>query len=154
MRYALNLLAAFTLSSVVLIAQPPNHIDKNGLAVKGFDPVAYHPEYGGEPTKGRKTITAEYRGATYRFTNEANRDVFLEQPAAYTPAYGGWCAYAMAEGEKITVDPKRFEIHDGRLYMFYRDWFTDTLKPWQENRETLSQRADEHWVRLIEEAHD
>ncbi|MEM9419040.1 MAG: YHS domain-containing (seleno)protein [Planctomycetota bacterium] len=131
-------------------ADPPSNTDKRGLAIKGYDPVAYFPEYGGEPTKGKKDLAVEHAGATYRFASEANRKVFLSDPEAYAPAYGGWCAYAMAEGETVRVDPKRYEFHEGRVYLFYRDWFTDTLKPWQEDRDALQVRADQAWSEIVQ----
>jgi len=56
----------------------------------------------------------------------------------------------MADGKKVEVDPKRFEVHDGRLFLFYRDWFTDTLKPWQEQRDTLLPKADAAWEQVVE----
>ena len=42
-------------------------VDKKGLAINGYDPVAYFSEYGGKPTKGSKKIKTSYRGVTYRF---------------------------------------------------------------------------------------
>lgn len=124
---------------------PPVNADKHGLALEGYDPVAYFSVGGGKPTKGEKSITAEVDGATYRFISEDHRQLFVDDPAKFTPAFGGWCAYAMADGEKVEVDPKRFEIYDGRLFLFYHTWLTDTLKPWQKNRGELLPRADEHW---------
>lgn len=128
----------------------PVNTNKHGLALGGYDPVAYFEVGGGEPTKGKKSITAEHGGATYRFATEEHRDLFLEKPESFAPDFGGWCAYAMADGKKVEVDPKRFEIHDGRLFLFYRDWFTDTLKPWQEQRGELLPRADQAWGEFID----
>ncbi|MEM1107301.1 MAG: YHS domain-containing (seleno)protein [Planctomycetota bacterium] len=122
--------------------------DKKGLALEGYDPVAYFPDYGGKPLPGKKDLTAEFAGATYRFANAANREAFLAEPAAFAPAYGGWCAYAMADGKKVEINPKRFEVHDGRLFVFYKAWLTDTLKPWQKDRDQLRDRADAEWAKI------
>ena len=130
---------------------PPVNTDKRGLALEGYDPVAYFEAGGGKPTKGKQSITADHGGATYRFAKETHRDLFLADPESYLPDFGGWCAYAMAEGKKVEVDPKRFEVHEGRLFLFYRDWFTDTLKPWQKDRDVLLPRADAAWVKIVDE---
>ncbi|MEM7625172.1 MAG: YHS domain-containing (seleno)protein [Planctomycetota bacterium] len=143
---------ACTAAPWVFAEAAPVNIDKHGLALEGYDPVAYFEVGGSKPTKGDKSITAEHAGVTYRFASEANRTRFLENPEQFTPAFGGWCAYAMADGKKVEIDPKRFEVHDGRLFLFYRDWFTDTLKPWQKNRDTLLPRADAEWEQIVEDS--
>ncbi|MEM8739779.1 MAG: YHS domain-containing (seleno)protein [Planctomycetota bacterium] len=130
---------------------PPTLTDKNGLAIEGYDPVAYFPEADGKPVRGDKDLTATHHGATYRFVSEANRERFLANPDTYAPAYGGYCAFAMADGQKVTINPKSYEIHDGRLYLFYRDWFTNTLKPWKKDRDTLRPAADGHWEEILED---
>ena len=77
----------------------------NGIAVHGYDPVAYFAE--GKAVKGKKELGAvAYGGATYYFSSSANKDAFKKSPAAYEPRYGGWCAYAMgSEGSKVNIDP-------------------------------------------------
>ncbi|MEO1237016.1 MAG: YHS domain-containing (seleno)protein [Planctomycetota bacterium] len=133
-------------------AKAPTLTDRGGLAIKGYDPVAYFPEGGGEPAKGDKSLTAEFRGATYRFANEDHRARFLADPTRYAPAYGGYCAFAMADGKRVEINPKSYEVHGDRLYLFYRDWFTNTLKPWQEKRDTLKPAADAAWADIVEDA--
>lgn len=138
-----------------VFAQPvSSNIDRHGIAIAGYDPVAYFEVGGGKPTKGDKAIAAEYSGATYRFVSDEHRDLFMDAPERFAPAYGGWCAFAMADGKKVEVNPKRFEVHDGRLFLFYRDWFTDTLKPWQEQRELLRAQADTHWDDFVSNPDD
>lgn len=150
---AIMLVATLTLS-VAASAEPLNNVDKKGVALKGYDPVAYFEEGGGEPTKGEKSITAEHDGATYRFATEEHRELFTEDPEKFAPAYGGWCAYAMAEGEKVEIDPKSYEIHDGRLFVFYKDWFNNTLDKWQGERDELLPKADGNWEEIAGEESD
>lgn len=87
----------------------------DGLAVHGYDPVAYFTD--GAPTMGDPGITAEWNGATYRFSSAANRDAFLADPAAYAPQYGGYCAMGTSLGKKIDIDPTLWRIVDGKLYL-------------------------------------
>lgn len=106
----------------------------NNRAVGGYDTVAYHTD--GKPTKGDKKFSTEYLGAEWRFASQQNLDLFLADPAKYAPQYGGYCAWAMAGGEKgerpygAKGDPKQWEIVDGKLYLNYdasvkEDWLKD-----------------------------
>jgi YHS domain-containing protein len=155
---AFVLVAAPVLAPLFALAQdqrtPPidparavSNLDGKHLAIGGFDPVAYFPAGGGEPTKGSKDVTAVYRGATYRFASAAHRDLFLASPSEFAPAYGGWCAYAMASGERVEVDPESFLIEDGSLLLFYDGLFADTRKSWgKEGPDALRAKADAAWL--------
>jgi len=106
------------------------NLDKNKLALSGYDPVAYFTEGGGKATKGSDKITTTYKGVVYRFATEEHKALFLKTPDKFEPAYGGWCAYAMAEGEKVEIDPESFVVTDGKLYVFYKSFFNDTRSKW------------------------
>ena len=57
------------------------------------------------------------------------KEVFLKNPTNFEPEYGGWCAYAMGDsGEKVTINPETFKIINGKLYLFYNAFLTNTLK--------------------------
>jgi len=118
------------------------------LALQGYDPVAYFPEGGGQPAEGKEKIIAVHGGITYRFAGDAHRKLFVADPWKYEPAYGGWCAYAMAEGEKVDVDPESFRILDGRLFVFYDGLFADTRKKWLADEAALLTKADAAWPKL------
>ena len=77
-------------------AQTVYNVDRKGIAIKGYDPVGYFTE--SKPVKGKKEYSAQYGGATGRSANPQNRDLFLRDPHPYTPRYGGYCAYGVAEG--------------------------------------------------------
>lgn len=116
------------------------------LAVQGYDPVAYFPEGGDKPTKGSKSITAEHKGVVYRFTTTKNRDLFLAAPDRYEPAFGGWCAWAMRDGDKVEIDPKSYIVRDDRLYLFYDGFLADTRAKWlKTDHAESSQKADTNW---------
>lgn len=144
------MLAALTgmLLSVTLFAQEPlvkKHFNlKNGLALEGYDPVAYFKQ--NKAVEGKKEFSIFHQGATYYFASAENKELFKNDPAKYEPAYGGWCAYAMgAKGEKVAIDPGTFKIKDGRLFLFYNKFFNNTLKDWNKDENNLKTKADQNW---------
>lgn len=121
---------------------------ESGLAIEGYDPVAYFTQ--NQAVKGKKELAVSHQGILYYFSSEANKEVFKATPLKYEPEYGGWCAYAMGQnGEKVTVDPETFKILNGRLYLFYNRYFTNTLKDWNKNEAALKKNADINWPKLF-----
>ena len=109
-------------ASAVLAGQ--EYTAANGLAVSGYDVVAYFgleqsdvgtPQPGAVP--GRADIFAEHDGATYAFASEANRESFLANPEMYAPQYDGHCAFGVAKGGKVPGNPDLWRIVDGKLYL-------------------------------------
>jgi len=123
------------------------NLDK-GVAINGYDPVSYFTE--NKAVKGSKDLAVIDQGILYYFSTAANKEAFKANPFKYEPEYGGWCAYAMGEkGEKVTVDPETFKIVNGKLYLFYNKYFTNTLKDWNKNEPTLKKNADLNWPKLF-----
>src|SRR5579871_202868 len=91
------------------------NLDANGVALGGYDPVAYFD--GGKPTRGVAAIFASYAGARYLFATAAHRDAFLANPKKYVPEFGGFCAVGTSFGEKVDVDPETGEVVNGKLYL-------------------------------------
>ena len=89
--------------------------DRTGLAIGGYDPVAYFTDQ--QPAKGDFQITHEHNGAVYRFLSEQNRDKFAANPHHYAPQYGGYCAYGVAVDAKFSADPTVWKIVDNKLYL-------------------------------------
>jgi len=116
------------------------------VALKGFDPVAYFE--GGKARPGKQEQTSRYRGIAYRFESEKNQRKFADNPEKYLPAYGGWCATAMAEGRKVDVDPENFKVTDGRLFLFYKGWLGDARKDWDKDEKNLAVRANDQWRKI------
>ena len=124
------------------------NLDGNNLAVEGYDVVAYFKEK--KAVEGKSTFTVVDDGIKYRFSSQANKDLFLQSPATYKPQYGGWCAYAMgAKAEKVEIDPETFKIVDGKLYLFYNKFFNNTLDTWNKNEAPLKTAADKNWTKII-----
>jgi len=110
------------------MAATPEVYAEGGIAVDGSDVVAYFAEEG--PVAGDPAITHDYMGATWQFSSEANRDAFAADPEAYAPQYGGYCAFAVAQGYTAPTDPDAWSIVDGKLYLNFstgvrRRWARD-----------------------------
>lgn len=147
-------IAALGLLSISLNAQDAGALRKkhfnldNGIAISGYDPVAYFTQ--NKAVKGKKDIAIYHQGVTYYFSSVENKELFKTNPSKYEPEYGGWCAYAMGEkGEKVSIDPETFKIVNGKLYLFYNRFFNNTLKDWNKNEATLKSKADANWPKLF-----
>ncbi len=112
----------------------------DGLALKGYDPVAYHTE--GRAIEGRKEFAHEYANATWRFASPNNRDRFVADPKKYAPQYGGYCAWGISQGKFLDGDPQVWQIVDGTLYVHYNKAIQKT---WERDIPGLIAKADGHW---------
>ena len=117
---------------------------EGGIAIDGSDPVAYFTD--GAPVPGGPSITAEWNGATWRFASEENRATFLGDPEAYAPQYGGYCAWAVAEGYTAPTDPSAWRIEDGKLYLNYSK---RVQRQWERDIPGNIQRGDKNWPKLF-----
>jgi hypothetical protein len=88
-----------------------------GLAISGFDPVAYFTD--AKPERGRPDLELSEEGAVWRFRNEGNRAAFAEHPEVYRPAFGGYDAVGIARGRAVPGHPQFWAVSGGRLYLFY-----------------------------------
>lgn len=119
---------------------------KSGVALDGYDAVSYHE--GSGPVKGSASFQSRYRGVTYHFADAARRATFNADPERYVPTYGGWCATAMAEGEKVEVDPTNYKVTNGRLFLFYKGFLGNARKGWDKDEKGLEIKADTRWERI------
>lgn len=87
-----------------------------GLAISGFDPVAYFTET--SPMRGDERFEAVQYGAVWRFRNEGNRAAFVSHPEVYAPQFGGYDVVDVARGKTVQGLPQLFKVHDQRLYLF------------------------------------
>lgn len=119
------------------------NVDAGGLALRGYDPVAYFSV--AKPTPGLAQFSAQHQGATYRFASAANRDAFVADPAKYAPAYGGFCAMGVALEKKLDVDPQAWRVVGGRLYLNVNK---DVQKRWLDDVPGNLATAEKNWPRL------
>ena len=112
-----------------------------GVAIEGYDPVAYFTV--GSPTRGEPGFALQHAGATWWFASAEHRDLFESDPEKYAPAYGGWCAYGMAEGYAAETDPVNgWTIHEGRLYL---NWDAEISSAWNAERAQYLEKSEANW---------
>ena len=114
------------------------------VAVGGYDPVAYFTER--KPVQGKADISYSWKGATWRFASEQNRDLFKAAPEKYAPQYGGYCAYAVAQGGTADGDPKSWRIIDGKLYL---NLSPAVQKIWEKDIAGYVKAADKNWPGVL-----
>ena len=116
-----------------------------GVAINGYDPVAYFTDE--KPVAGSADITADWKGATWRFSSVENRDTFLADPEKYAPQYGGYCAYAVSSGYTASTDPSAFSIVDGKLYLNYSQ---GVRTQWSKDTSGYISKANANWPKVLE----
>ena len=112
---AISLLTLIGMATSTNAADPVNVAGESGIALSGYDAVAFQTEK--KPVHGDPSITAEHNGATYMFANKANQKAFSENPEKYAPQFGGFCAYGVAVGALFPVDISTWQVQDGKLYL-------------------------------------
>ncbi|MEL7002444.1 MAG: YHS domain-containing (seleno)protein [Bacteroidota bacterium] len=140
-------LAALNFVFFISYGQQIDYNQNDGYVAEGYDVVSY---FNKKAVAGKKQYEYTYDGAKYRFTNQDNLNKFKSNPTMYVPQYGGWCAYAMGtSGDKVTVNPKTYEIRNGKLYLFYNAFFNNTLESWlEEGPNKLKPIADKNWEKV------
>ena len=137
---AASLLSLFIAGAASAAGPIPAVNTEHGLAIKGYDPVAYFTV--GKPARGMAAFSAAYQGAVYRFASAENRGRFLTAPQTFAPQYGGYCAYAISLNWIADIDPEEWAIVDGKLYL-NNNFFSQTL--WSLDRHGHIARGDHYW---------
>ena len=140
-RYGRALLAftpALLLAAGAARAGVPNTQD--GVAIKGYDPVAYFTQH--QAVKGSAAFQSGYDGATYWFASAGDKALFEKEPAHYAPRYDGFCAFGAAQGHKADIDPTAFSIIGDQLYLNYSH---DVQAQWKTDIPGYIAKADQSW---------
>ncbi len=119
---AISSAACLLLTAVVHADESPiNKGHNSNVAIGGIDTVSYRmttQAFG--PSRGEEMYEVEHAGAIWRFANKASSERFAANPDQFTPAYGGFCANALALGEGlIPTGGQHWEIFDDQLYLFF-----------------------------------
>ena len=133
--------------STSILSQKTDYNTKKGYVANGYDVVSY---FNNKAEKGNKKFQTTYDGVKLKFSSKENLETFKKSPKKYMPQYGGYCAYAIGlKGEKVSINPKTFEIRGGKLYLFYNSWGTNTFDLWKkEGAEELKEKEDKNWEKI------
>ncbi|EWY38374.1 hypothetical protein N825_12785 [Skermanella stibiiresistens SB22] len=116
----------------------------SSVAVGGYDPVAYFTK--GQPVEGGKEFSTRWMDAEWRFASAENRDLFIKSPEKYAPQYGGYCAWAVAQGKTASGDPKLWKVVDGKLYLNYDQ---EIQQRWEKDIPGHIASADHNWPSVL-----
>lgn len=131
------------IAMVSLQTYAQNQYLKDGVAIQGFDPVAYFES--NDAVQGNSEIKTEYKKAIYFFSSEKNKDLFLKTPEKYIPQYGGYCAYGVSENHTSPTDPQAFTIVDDKLYLNYN---LKVKELWLKDHDDRIIKANVNWGKL------
>ena len=147
MKYLLTVILIAALSSFAVAADKTLlNLDKEGIAIQGYDPVAFFTD--NKPVKGDPKFASIYKGATYYFASVEHRDTFNKDPKKYEPQFGGYCAYAVSKGKIAPVEIEAFAIVNGRLLMQYDKSIREKFAVDSQGNLT---KADKNWPGVVEE---
>jgi len=121
------------------------NLDKTGLAVQGYDPVAFFTDH--MAVKGKPEFTSKADGAMYRFASEEHKELFDKEPAKYEPAFGGYCAYGVSRNKLAPIDVDAFQVVDGKLFLQYSKSVRDSFN---EDQQGNLMKANQNWPTLVE----
>ena len=116
----------------------------SNLGISGYDPVGYFTAQ--RAIEGSKQYQTQWRGVDYRFSSQANLKAFLAEPERYLPAYGGYCAYAVANGYTAKTDPEAWTVVDGRLYLNFNK---SVRSRWLEDVPGHISSANQNWPSVL-----
>ena len=149
----------FLLIALVLFSSCEENVENEkvftigNVAANGYDLVSYFNAT--VPSPGLQEYSIDHNGTKYHFSNNENMVAFKSDPDKYLPAYGGYCAYAMAnDGNLMLSNPDKYEIQDGKLYLFFDNFLTSIQgglqKEWNTDPKGYKNLADKNWVRHID----
>jgi YHS domain-containing protein len=144
---------AMLASAAARAAQPPINTLTGGFfggagdtAILGYDTVAYFTE--GKPVKGSDSFVATWMGAKWKFASQAHLDLFKAAPEKYAPQYGGYCAYGVAVDNLVSIEPDKFKVIDGKLYLNYD---AGVQEKWLKNPIGFIKTADSKFQTLLKQ---
>ncbi len=140
MKKIYSLAVLFFIGICSIHAQKSEVFCTNGIAIKGYDPVAFFKE--SKPVMGRETLSYQWKGATWLFSTKENLDAFKAAPVKYAPQYGGYCAYGAAQGHKASTEINTWTISGDKLYFNYDQ---EVRGMWMKNQKADINKANANW---------
>jgi len=144
-------LSALVISTAAHAAQPAINTltgsffgGAGDTAILGYDTVAYFTD--NKPAKGSDSFVTTWMGAKWKFASQAHLDLFKATPEKYAPQYGGYCAYGVSVDNLVSIEPDKFMIIDGKLYLNYD---ADVQQKWLKNPAGYIKTADSKFQSLL-----
>ena len=145
----------FLITLTAFAAQPPINTygaggsfftdpPRTDVAIKGYDTVAYFTE--SKAVKGSDQFQTTWKEAKWKFASKANLDAFKANPEKFAPQYGGYCAYGVAQGYLVKIEPEEFKVIDGKLYLNYDE---DVSKKWKKDTAGYIKTANKNFPEAL-----
>lgn len=125
------------------------HDPYTGIAIGGYDPVAYFVN--GRAVPGHRDLEVSWEGGYWWFANAGNAAAFEDAPDVYAPAYGGYGVAGVARGVPQPADPRLFAVYRDRLFFFMT---AEDLAGFRADPDSLIAAADAHWPHVRQELAD
>jgi YHS domain-containing protein len=128
-------------SSAVSTAFDPINKTSDGLALRGYDAVAYFAV--DKAVEGSPRHEYVWQGAKWLFSNSENLEKFKADPDSYAPQFGGYCSFAVSNGYTADGDPNAWKIVDGKLYLNYSP---EVRTMWEKEQPERIKKGEHNWV--------
>ena len=135
---------AVSLPTLPAFAKQAETFTRDGLAIGGYDTVAYHTMQ--KPLRGNAAFTSDYNGAVWQFASTEHKALFDGNPEKYAPAYGGYCAYAVARNYTAKTEPDAWTIYKDTLFLNYSK---AVRVLWSTNKAGNVKSADANWPSVL-----
>ena len=135
---------AIALFAQTASAAEPEIFMVDGVAIRGTDPVAFFTD--GEVVTGTSEFSVKWKGAIWFFASVENMEMFMGDPGAFAPQFGGYCAFAMSKGYLASTDPEAWTIHEGKLYLNYS---VNVRTIWSEDIPGNIALGDANWPTIL-----
>lgn len=145
MRKLFVAVALFVALSGIAVAKELKNLDKNGVAIQSYDPVAFFTD--NRPVRGSSQFQSEYQGAKYYFASAEHKAAFDKDPSKYEPQFGGYCAYGASQGHPAPIKIEAWQIVNGRLLMQYDLGIKGKFNKDQPGN---LHKADQNWPAIVE----
>ncbi len=135
---------AATMATPVFAASPPVFVNSNDIAINGYDAVAYFTV--SEPVSGIPQLAYKWNGATWLFATSKTLNMFKENPEAYAPQFGGYCALAASKGAIAPSVPDAWTIYEGKLYLNFN---LHAREIWRQDIPGNIAKAEANWPAIL-----
>lgn len=140
--------SVFMLAMIAVLAGTVSWAGEDtAVALQGYCPVAYVAM--DKAVKGDAAHSSAYQGRTYHFLNADAKQMFNQAPEKFLPAYDGFCATAVTQGQRLASDPTLFKVVNGRTYLFSS---RKAVAMFEKDPAGIIAMADTRWAELQQAA--